>query len=875
MRAHLHPLAFLAGLAACALSGLSTAAIAQPAPSGPLFRIDPDAPLYYLDLAVDAGPGGFAVAWVEDSPDAEGNGSLTVRARRFDAAGGRLGPPVSLAKSQDFGMEVDVAVGRSGEALVAWIDGGLHGRRLDSAGRPLGKPWLLDADLQLSSPQVVAHPEGGFLMAWQRGPDVVVRRVFANGFLGPKILLPLAGRDCAFQGFDLAVGRRGDVALLCPARTTVLQLLDPSLKPRGRAVPVPMPAPWTPAGELRVAFVADDELSVVWGAYDPDGNRLAIFAERYDLKRGWIGSSLEVDQGDGINAAVAADPAGGLLAIWATLSAMRGRRIEPSGRLGPSFPLDPDGLDEKTGNLSAAAALEAGSFVAVWESRYGLLGQRFVSGSPGQIELRRDRSVAPEAEGQALLEVVRREGSRGEVRASWSVLSQDAVPGEDFEEISGTVTFADGDALPKRIAIPLRDDDRPEGDESFQVVLQDPEGGATLGRRAARVEIRDDDTPSPLLAGAGPAIQVGGIEPVENFGFSCCLDLVRLSTGGLAAAWQLGFESPNVEFAVFDASGQPAGGGHASGAPGQRAPQLLPQPGGGFILISRSNYEFGPVALGWFAQRFDAGGEPLSQQVPLESFRSMERLLIAPAPGGGFFALGNRREVTRVDLFVERYGADCRRIGEPVQVNERPLFDSSTLLEYYQLDIAASPSGALLVVWPRIPSLGRPGGVFARLVSASGAPLGNEIMVAGAAYVVRRLNVAAAPDGGFVVTWESSRDGDGWGISARWLDASGRFISGEMTVNSSTAGSQTRPSAAFDPDGQLLVVWRSKNELRGQLFAGPGRREGSEFTIESTPGRIQLDSTVVAMGPGDWRVFWHWLSDDVSQEGFYIRRLAR
>src|SRR6185295_11011114 len=166
---------------------------------------------------------------------------------------------------------------------------------------------------------------------------------------------------------------------------------------------------------------------------------------------------------------------------------------------------------------------------------------RLASDSPGQIVLRRDRSVALEGGGQAVLEAVRREGSRGEVRASWSALGLNATPGEDFDGTSGTVTFADGDSLPKRIVIPLEDDDRPEGDESFRVELRDPEGGATLGRlAAARVEIRDDDLPSPLLAGAGPAVQIRELSPssADSFYLACCHDLAALSTGGFVAAWQ-------------------------------------------------------------------------------------------------------------------------------------------------------------------------------------------------------------------------------------------------------------------------------------------------------------------------------------------------
>lgn len=892
MRPHLHPLAFLGGLAAvaCGLLGLSAAATAQPAPSGPLFRIDPDVPRYYTDVAVAAGPdGGFTVAWAEAWTDEENNDSYLVRAQRFAAAGGRLGPTVSLAEPLIWG-EVDVAVGGAGEALVVWVDARrLRGRRLDARGRPLGATMLLDRDADIHYPVVVAHPAGGFLVAWERGAHPMARRVLAHGILGPKVPLP-----SSLRLVDLTVSRRGDVALVGDAAQApgnlrvLLQVLDPSLQPRGPALRIPIPAPWRNGlQDLSVEFGTGDELVVVWQALSP-AERTGVLARRYNLESGWVGPARQIEtQEEGAGPAIAADRNGGFLVVWQGRYTrdLLGRRIEPSGRLGPVFPLDPDGLGARSGGRLGVAAQKGGSFVVTWAGRYGILGQRFASASPGQIALRRPELVALEGEGRAQLEIVRREGSRGEIRASWSALGLDATPGEDFDETSGTVTFADGDSLPKRIVIPLWDDDRPEGDESFRIALHDPEGGVALGPpAAARVEIRDDDAPSPLLAGAGPPLQIRELElPSKDWPPVCCLDLAALSTGGFAAAWQLGSLGGRVEYAVLDAAGQPARTGPASGPPDQRAPRLLSRPDGGFVLIWKVAYPYiWPEARGWFAQSFDAQGEPLRQQVALESFRSPDDpLRAAPAPGGGFAALGRRRVGSRLDLFIERYGADGHRLGEPVQVNEQPVLDPWDLLLGYlelrsselQLDIAASPSGAFVVVWVRLPLSGRPGGIFARRVSASGVPLGNEIAVGGAAGVVRRLDVAATPDGGFAVAWESSGDGDGWGISARWLDASGAPIGDEIQVNSLAAGLQTHPQASFDPNGDLLVVWRSGGELRGQLFASPGQREGSEFAVDPERGGFQTDPALVSTGPGEWRVLWTWIAGDLTHGGVYTRRL--
>src|SRR6185436_1613163 len=269
MRAHLPPSAFLAALAVCTVLGISPAADAQPAPSGPLFWIDRAAPSYYDDLKVAAGPdGGFATAWVEVRPDEAGSSTYvyTVRARRFDATGSRLGPAVSLAETADW-ADVDLAVDRTGEALAVWFDGGsdIKGRRLDSAGRPLGRPILLDADPELAPPLVAAHPAGGFLVAWKRGGQPLARRVFTDGTLGPTVRLPRSLRSC-YSGFpiafDMAVSRQGDVAVVCfMVGGPILQLLDPRLSPRGDALPIPIPVSSREGTQgFSVEFGSGDEL---------------------------------------------------------------------------------------------------------------------------------------------------------------------------------------------------------------------------------------------------------------------------------------------------------------------------------------------------------------------------------------------------------------------------------------------------------------------------------------------------------------------------------------------------------------------------------------------------------------------------------------
>jgi len=210
--------------------------------------------------------------------------------------------------------------------------------------------------------------------------------------------------------------------------------------------------------------------------------------------------------------AVAADRAGGFLLAWRATDGVTvasrplARRMEASGALGEPFAIDTPPVQTYE-SAPRLAVLGPGRFAAVWEARAG-----------------------------------------------------DAALGTDFAVSSGRAVFADGDAQPKRIEIPIFDDAQAEGDETFEVVLSNPGGGAGLGPiTRATVEIRDDDTPPPLLAGAGPVF------PVASFGDDhsslCCSSVTPLATGSFVLTWldvtSRGFRPLDTApfFKLYNASG--------------------------------------------------------------------------------------------------------------------------------------------------------------------------------------------------------------------------------------------------------------------------------------------------------------------------------
>ena len=70
-----------------------------------------------------------------------------------------------------------------------------------------------------------------------------------------------------------------------------------------------------------------------------------------------------------------------------------------------------------------------------------------------------------------------------------------------MSEVAGTLTWSDGDASEREIAVPIHADaNGPEEYEGFRIALGDPQGGAGLGTRNQLVSILPDGAPGGQFA---------------------------------------------------------------------------------------------------------------------------------------------------------------------------------------------------------------------------------------------------------------------------------------------------------------------------------------------------------------------------------------
>ncbi|MBD1935844.1 Calx-beta domain-containing protein [Microcoleus sp. FACHB-68] len=94
---------------------------------------------------------------------------------------------------------------------------------------------------------------------------------------------------------------------------------------------------------------------------------------------------------------------------------------------------------------------------------------------------------------------VRRIGdSVGAVSATVTLTNGSAVTPDDYSNTSITVNFADNDITTKTLSIPIVDDALIEGNETVNLTLASPTGGATIGAQStATLEILDNEVPNP------------------------------------------------------------------------------------------------------------------------------------------------------------------------------------------------------------------------------------------------------------------------------------------------------------------------------------------------------------------------------------------
>jgi hypothetical protein len=175
--------------------------------------------------------------------------------------------------------------------------------------------------------------------------------------------------------------------------------------------------------------------------------------------------------------------------------------------------------------------------------------------------------------------------------------------------------------------------------------------------------------------------------------------------------------------------------------------------------------------------------------------------------------------------------------------------------------VALAGDGGFVVVWYSDGQDGDGQGVFGRRFASAGAPLGPELQINTFTTGNQQYpRVAVAPDGGFVVAWNSAQDGDYYGVFARRFESSGAALAAEFQVNLTTVGGQGYPALAFDAGGGFVVTWLSNSSGTGDIFArrydADGVAIGGELQANTYTPQNQFSSDVAVSADGDFTIVW-------------------
>ena len=197
---------------------------------------------------------------------------------------------------------------------------------------------------------------------------------------------------------------------------------------------------------------------------------------------------------------------------------------------------------------------------------------------------------------------------------------------------------------------------------------------------------------------------------------------------------------------------------------------------------------------------------------------------------------------------AQRFAMNGAALGPEVTVNT---FAGNVQV---RSEIAALPDGGFVVVWAATNASNAATDeydIYVQRFDQNGVKDGTETKVnTYTAGWQTDAFIAALQNGGFVVAWESeNQDGSGLGVYAQPFDKDGAPLGSEVQVSTTTLGDQHSPTIAASGDG-YLILWTTPDGVYGRTFdvlnAPPiAPAAASVGTLEDTP------STSVAIGASD------------------------
>jgi Ca2+-binding RTX toxin-like protein len=309
----------------------------------------------------------------------------------------------------------------------------------------------------------------------------------------------------------------------------------------------------------------------------------------------------------------------------------------------------------------------------------------------------------------------------------------------------------------------------------------------------------------------------------------------------------------------------------------QSQPTVTALTDGGFVVAWRSLGQDGS-GYGVYAQRYNAQGQPVGAEFRVNTVTASDQFepTVAALADGGFVVAWSsfEQDGSSTGVYAQRYNAGGQPVGAEFRVN------TVTASDQFEPTVAALADGGFVVAWMSDGQDGSGYGVYAQRYDAGGQPVGAEFRVN--TYTTSSQSqptVTALTDGGFVVAWSSfEQDGSSTGVYAQRYNAGGQPVGAEFRVNTYTTSSQSQPTVTALTDGGFVVAWRSDGQdgssdgVYAQRYNAGGQPVGAEFRVNTYTTSSQSQPTVTALTDGGFVVAWRSDGQDGSSDGVYAQR---
>lgn len=224
-------------------------------------------------------------------------------------------------------------------------------------------------------------------------------------------------------------------------------------------------------------------------------------------------------------------------------------------------------------------------------------------------------------------------------------------------------------------------------------------------------------------------------------------------------------------------------------------------------------------------------------------------------------------------IVLQQFNSNNSKVGSEVLVNGASVHNNE------KPGIATNLGGKSIVVWSSFVNSVVAYDIKARLFNQNTPSSGDLTVNTTSANTQSNPAAAIKTNGEFIVVWDSwYQDGSDRGVYAQRFDANGNKTGAEFRVNNTIAYSQTKPRVKYFSDGKFVIIWESFKQdgsgygMYGRIFNSDGTANTNEFQINTFTTDYQWFGDVEIFNDDSFIAAWCSWEQDGDDGGIYVQR---